>query len=196
MEYKAGAIWGGYQAPWDKIVYAITIGQQYLMENTTLGIPAIMQSEGKITLSYRTFQRFLRDLQAFMGSRIMGQYGHPRSVLPHLSTLRCCKRLLARLPQKQKGWVILSYSLLFLTCPASFDGVEWKRIMVKTLSCTSLPSPRSYGHRHVIRTSQMGHAYVTGVQSGRRRNVSDTAIARVAATCKHFTAYGSPQGGL
>lgn len=42
----------------------------------------------------------------------------------------------------------------------------------------------------------MGRAYVTGIQSGRRRNVSDKAIARVAATCKHFTAFGSPQGGL
>jgi len=42
----------------------------------------------------------------------------------------------------------------------------------------------------------MGHAYVTGLQSGRRRNTSSTAIARMAATCKHFAAFGSPQGGL
>ena len=42
----------------------------------------------------------------------------------------------------------------------------------------------------------MGTAYVTGVQSGRRRNVSSVAIARVAATCKHFAAFGDPQGGL
>lgn len=32
--------------PWDKWVYGITIGQRYLIENTTLGIPAIVQSEG------------------------------------------------------------------------------------------------------------------------------------------------------
>ena len=61
MEYKAGAIWGGYQAPWDKIVYAITIGQQYLMQNTTLGIPAIVQSEGEIFLSHVSFD-FKRSL--------------------------------------------------------------------------------------------------------------------------------------
>ena len=42
----------------------------------------------------------------------------------------------------------------------------------------------------------MGNAYVTGLQSGRRRNASSTAIARMAATCKHFAAFGSPQGGL
>lgn len=42
----------------------------------------------------------------------------------------------------------------------------------------------------------MGHAYVTGLQSGRRRNASSTAIARMASTCKHFAAFGSPQGGL
>lgn len=46
LTYKAGAIWGGYLMPWDKWVYGITIGQQYLLENTTLGIPAIVQSEG------------------------------------------------------------------------------------------------------------------------------------------------------
>jgi beta-glucosidase len=42
----------------------------------------------------------------------------------------------------------------------------------------------------------MGLAYVNGVQSGRRRNASSTAIARVATTCKHFAAFGSPQSGL
>ena len=48
MSQKSGSIWAGYLAPWDKIVYAITVGQQYLMENTTLGIPAIFQSEGAL----------------------------------------------------------------------------------------------------------------------------------------------------
>ena len=42
----------------------------------------------------------------------------------------------------------------------------------------------------------MGLAYVTGLQSGRRRNASSSAVARIAATCKHFAAFGSPQGGL
>lgn len=45
-------------------------------------------------------------------------------------------------------------------------------------------------------TGAMGTAYVTGMQSGRRRNASSTAIARMASTCKHFAAFGSPQGGL
>ncbi|KAJ7062795.1 hypothetical protein C8F01DRAFT_1281834 [Mycena amicta] len=39
-------------------------------------------------------------------------------------------------------------------------------------------------------TGEIGNAL------GRRRNASSTAIARVAATCKHFAAFGSPQGGL
>lgn len=45
-------------------------------------------------------------------------------------------------------------------------------------------------------TGEMGHAFISGLQSGRRRNASSTAIARMAATCKHFAAFGSPQGGL
>ena len=45
-------------------------------------------------------------------------------------------------------------------------------------------------------TGEMGNAYITGLQSGKRKNASSTAIARMAATCKHFAAFGSPQGGL
>ncbi|KAG6876181.1 hypothetical protein C0993_005076 [Termitomyces sp. T159_Od127] len=45
-------------------------------------------------------------------------------------------------------------------------------------------------------TGEMGQSFVRGMQSGRRRNASATALARVAATCKHFAASGSPQGGL
>jgi beta-glucosidase len=46
MSQKAGSIWAGYLMPWDKLVYAIEVGQRYLMENTTLGIPAMFQTEG------------------------------------------------------------------------------------------------------------------------------------------------------
>lgn len=46
MSQKAGSIWGGYATPWDKFVFGVTVGQKYLMENTTLGIPALIQSEG------------------------------------------------------------------------------------------------------------------------------------------------------
>lgn len=45
-------------------------------------------------------------------------------------------------------------------------------------------------------TSTIGAAFVTGLQSGRRRNTTSKAVARMAATCKHFVAFGSPQGGL
>lgn len=48
MRLMSGAIWGGYLAKWDKLVYGITVGQKYLMENTTLGIPALFQTEGKL----------------------------------------------------------------------------------------------------------------------------------------------------
>lgn len=48
MASKAGAIWGGYLTPWDKFVFGVSVGQRYLMENTTLGIPALIQSEGTV----------------------------------------------------------------------------------------------------------------------------------------------------
>ena len=46
MSTRAGSIWGGYLTPWEKFVYGVEVGQKYLMENTTLGIPAMIQSEG------------------------------------------------------------------------------------------------------------------------------------------------------
>ena len=46
MATHSGSIWGGYLTPWDKFVYGVEVGQRYLMENTTLGIPAMFQSEG------------------------------------------------------------------------------------------------------------------------------------------------------
>lgn len=45
-------------------------------------------------------------------------------------------------------------------------------------------------------TGEIGNAFITGLQSGKRKNASSTATARMAATCKHFAAFGSPQGGL
>lgn len=55
MRLKGGSIWGGYLTPYDKFVYAVNIGQKYLMENTTLGIPALIQSEG-ISISSIIYQ--------------------------------------------------------------------------------------------------------------------------------------------
>jgi beta-glucosidase len=46
MATRAGAIWAGYSTPWEKLVYTIDVGQRFLMHNTTLGIPAIYQTEG------------------------------------------------------------------------------------------------------------------------------------------------------
>ncbi|KAJ3485895.1 hypothetical protein NLJ89_g11857 [Agrocybe chaxingu] len=50
MRLKGGSIWGGYLVPYEKFVYAVNVGQKYLMENTTLGIPALIQSEGSSSL--------------------------------------------------------------------------------------------------------------------------------------------------
>ncbi|KAI9566682.1 family 3 glycoside hydrolase [Boletus coccyginus] len=162
MEYKAGAIWGGYQAPWDKIVYAITIGQQYLMENTTLGIPAIMQSEGLHGFSDN-------------GTTWPSPIGLAASFNAPL-----LQEAASTIATEAEG---LGYSQLFAPVLDLSRELRWGRV------------EENFGEDPFL-TSQMGHAYVTGVQSGRRRNVSDSATARVAATCKHFAAFGSPQGGL
>ncbi|KAL2860118.1 glycoside hydrolase superfamily [Aspergillus pseudodeflectus] len=46
MQHRAGAFYVGYPSPASWIADNIKIGQDYLMNNTRLGIPAIVQSEG------------------------------------------------------------------------------------------------------------------------------------------------------
>jgi beta-glucosidase len=49
-------------------------------------------------------------------------------------------------------------------------------------------------------TGEIGLAFVSGIQDGTRRNVTDGGSGgirkRMAATCKHFAAFGSPYTGL
>ncbi|KAJ5191759.1 uncharacterized protein N7498_010744 [Penicillium cinerascens] len=46
MEMKAGSFYVGYPIPWDWLSDNIKRGQDYLLQNTTLGIPALVQTEG------------------------------------------------------------------------------------------------------------------------------------------------------
>ncbi|KAF8059051.1 hypothetical protein FPV67DRAFT_1397164, partial [Lyophyllum atratum] len=46
MCLKGGGIWSRYSIPYEKLAFAVNIGQEYLMQKMTLGIPALIQSEG------------------------------------------------------------------------------------------------------------------------------------------------------
>ena len=46
MRLKGGSIWGGYLTSRVKFIFGLTVSQKNLTENTTLGIPAHIQSEG------------------------------------------------------------------------------------------------------------------------------------------------------
>ena len=85
---KGGSIWGGYPTPWEKFVFAVEVGQRYLMENTTLGIPALIQSEGvKNSAIYFRGKKIKGCFaQVFMVSQIMERRSRLRSDLPHRST--------------------------------------------------------------------------------------------------------------
>ncbi|KAF4542153.1 Glycoside hydrolase family 3 [Lasiodiplodia theobromae] len=52
MEWRAGQIWTGYPIPQQTIAEAGKIAQDYLLHNTTLGIPALLQNEGIHGVSY------------------------------------------------------------------------------------------------------------------------------------------------
>ncbi|CDO69454.1 Glycoside Hydrolase Family 3 protein [Trametes cinnabarina] len=162
MSQKSGSIWGGYLTPWDKFVFGVTVGQRYLMENTTLGIPAIIQSEG---------------LHGFTnnGTTWPSPIGLAASFDPDL-----LRQAAARIADEAEG---LGVSQIFAPVLDLSRELRWGRV------------EENFGEDPFL-TGEMGTAYVSGLQSGRRRNASSSAIARMAATCKHFAAFGSPQGGL
>ncbi|KAG6832147.1 hypothetical protein H0H92_004878 [Tricholoma furcatifolium] len=163
MEYKAGNIWAGYLTPWDKLVYAINVGQHYLMENTTLGIPAMFQSEGLhgFTDNGTTFPSPISLSSSFNTTLI--------SAVANIAATEA------------EG---LGFTQMFAPVLDLSRELRWGRV------------EENWGEDHFL-TGEMGYAWVQGMQGGRgRRNTSDTAIARVASTCKHFAAFGSPQGGL
>ena len=102
MAQKGGSIWGGYLMPWDKFVYGVTVGQKYLMENTTLGIPALIQSEGELKFGcYLVLPHLI--LKVSMGLPTMGLFGHHLSEWLLLSILIYCNKPRQAYLMKQKG---------------------------------------------------------------------------------------------
>ncbi|KAI0333361.1 glycoside hydrolase [Cubamyces sp. BRFM 1775] len=162
MSQKSGSIWGGYLTPWDKFVFGVTVGQRYLMENTTLGIPALIQSEG---------------LHGFTNNGTI--WPSPIGLAASFNT-DLLKQAAATIADEAEG---LGFSQLFAPVLDLSRELRWGRV------------EENFGEDPFL-TGEMGLAYVSGLQSGRRRNASSSAIARMASTCKHFAAFGSPQGGL
>ncbi|KAJ7342635.1 glycoside hydrolase superfamily [Mycena albidolilacea] len=162
VRLKGGSIWAGYQVPWDKFVFGVTVGQKYMLENTTLGIPALIQSEGLhgFTNNGTTFPSPI-GLAASFNTALISQVA---GVIASEAEA-------------------LGISHVFAPVLDLSRELRWGRV------------EENFGEDHFL-TGEIGNAYVTGLQSGKRRNASSTAIARVAATCKHFAAFGSPQSGL
>ncbi|KAF8234668.1 family 3 glycoside hydrolase [Tricholoma matsutake] len=162
MHLKGGSIWAGYAVPYDKFVFGVNVGQRYLMENTTLGIPALIQSEG--------LHGFTNNGTIFT-SPIGLAASFDRALISRVSGV---------IASEAEG---LGITHVFAPVLDLSREQRWGRV------------EENFGEDPFL-TGEMGYAFVTGLQSGRRRNASSTAIARMAATCKHFAAFGSPQGGL
>ncbi|KAH8830313.1 glycoside hydrolase superfamily [Flagelloscypha sp. PMI_526] len=163
MRLKGGSIWGGYSTPYEKFVYGVEVAQRYLVENTTLGIPAIFQSEG--------LHGFTNNGTIFPSPIAMGA-SFDTGLLKQVGGI---------VANESEG---LGITQLFAPCSRSRTEQRFGRV------------EEGYGEDPHL-TGEMGLAYVQGIQEGKRRNVTaSTATARVAATCKHFSNFGSPQGGL
>jgi beta-glucosidase len=159
---RGGSIWAGYLTPWSKLAYAIEVGQRYMLENTTLGIPALIESEG---------------LHGFTdnGTIWPSPLGLSASFNPSL-----LQEATATFADEAEG---LGINTLFAPVLDLSRELRWGRV------------EENYGEDAHL-TGEMGLAYVNGVQTGKRQGAGKKAIARMAANCKHFVAFGSPQGGL
>ncbi|KAL1738321.1 glycoside hydrolase superfamily, partial [Schizophyllum fasciatum] len=162
LETKGGMIWAGYQTPYEKFVYGVEVGQRYLMENTTLGIPALVQSEG--------LHGFLNN-----GTIFPSPIGLAASF--NTSLLAAVAKVVADESEP------LGINHIFAPVLDLARELRWGRV------------EEGFGEDPFL-TGELGAAFVEGLQSGRRQNTSESAAARIAATCKHFAAFGSPQGGL
>ncbi|KAF8075741.1 glycoside hydrolase superfamily [Lyophyllum atratum] len=145
MRLKGGSIWGGYLVPYEKFVFAVNVGQKYLLENTTLGIPALIQSEGLhgFTNNGTIFPSPIGLAASFdvdLVSRVAGVAG-----------------------TESEG---LGINHLFAPVLDLARELRWGRV------------EEGFGEDEFL-TGEMGHAFVTGMQTGKRRNTSSTAIARV-----------------
>jgi beta-glucosidase len=149
------------------------------MHNTTLGIPAIYQSEG---------------LHGFTdnGTIFPSPLGLAASFNPALLT-----KIAGAIGDEAAG---LGFAQVFAPVLDMARELRWGRVEENfgedpfLYVSAYLPADQILTDVHMCRTGEMGHAYVTGVQAGARRNTSSPF--RMAATCKHFAAFGSPQGGL
>ncbi len=132
MAQKSGSIWGGYLTPYDKFVYGVTIGQKYLMENTTLGIPAMFQSEGlPLVRKICPVLTFLPTRQGYMDSRTREPYSLPPSDSQHPSTPHSShKSRMSWLP-RLKASVYHRFSPPCSISPANYAGDGSKRTSVK-----------------------------------------------------------------
>ncbi|KAJ8502412.1 hypothetical protein ONZ45_g11788 [Pleurotus djamor] len=162
MNEKSGSIWGGYLMTWEKFVFAVNVGQRYLMENTTLGIPALIQSEGLhgFTNNGTIFPSPI-GLAATFDADLVHNIAHIVGTESEA----------------------LGITHIFAPVLDQARELRWGRV------------EEGFGEDHYL-TGEMAFAFVKGLQDGKRRNTSETAFARTAATCKHFAAFGSPQGGL
>ncbi|SJL14428.1 related to beta-glucosidase [Armillaria ostoyae] len=163
IRLKGGSIWAGYAMPWEKFAFAIETGQRYLMENTTLGIPALFQSEG--------LHGFTNNGTIFP-SPIGLAASFNRDLVQNVSTV---------VSDEAEGFGITH---IFAPVLDLSRELRWGRV------------EENFGEDPHL-TGEIGLAFVRGLQDGTRRGVeSGQGRKRAAATCKHFAAFGSPQGGL
>ncbi|KAF8230984.1 family 3 glycoside hydrolase [Tricholoma matsutake] len=159
MHLKGGSIWASYTVPYNKFIFGVNVGQQYLMENTMLGIPALIQSEG---------------LHGFTNNG---------TIFP--SPIRLAASFDRALITRISGMIA-----------SEAEGLGITHVFVPVLDLSHEKWWEENFGEDPFLTGEMGYTFVTGLQSGRCRNVSLTAIAQMAATCKHFATFWSPQGRL
>lgn len=152
MEHRAGAYYVGYYVNWTTLWRGVKLGQDYQTQNTTLGIPPWVQSEG--------IHGFLIPNATIFNSPI----GQACSWNPDL-----VEEMGGAIAQEASA---LGVNNIFAPLADLARELRYGRV------------EETYGEDSYL-AGEMAYSYVKGLQTG-----------GVAATVKHFAAYGSPEQGI
>lgn len=152
MRYKTGQFYVGYPIPWDWLQRETERAQKYLVEETRLGIPALVQTEG--------IHGFLLANATIFNSPIAYACAWDPDLVHQLAAVVAKEA-------KALGVNHMFAPVVDLARELRFGRVE-----------------EMFGEDPYL-SGEIGYAFVRGLQDN-----------GVAATVKHFAAFGTPENGL
>jgi beta-glucosidase len=174
MATRGGSFYVGYPVDQQWIANGIKIAQDYLMKNTTLGIPALVQSEGIHGFLIGKVYSFLNKISCFDSHRTDISSGNA-TIFNSPIAYACSWN--PDLVQKMSGAIAqealaLGVNQLFAPLGDLARELRYGRV------------EETFGEDSYL-AGEIAYSYVKGLQAG-----------NVSSTVKHFAAFATPEQGL